>query len=178
MIQINLLPWREKYRQTQKSHFIYLLTGSVILALFVLLIIHLHLSSLVDTQNQLNAYLQTELNNEQKIVSASSEQEAKKNYLENELNFIINIYKKNYAAISLFNELLTLVPNSITLNKIARTGDKITLAGIAQTDDDVTSFINHLEKLGIFNQPTLSEITSEKGSERRSFSMDVTQKGD
>lgn len=178
MIQINLLPWREQARQIRKAQFTAALIASVSISLFILLVWHIYLSHQLDVQLKLNDLLQTGISQEQASLNDMSSKEDEKNIIDNQLHFITKLYSKSYLGVGLLNELVTLVPPSISLSKIDRNGESITLAGTANTDDDVTRFMQEIAKSSYFRQPILTMLNQQKLKEgnMKYFELSVIQK--
>jgi len=180
MTQINLLPWREQGRQIKKMRFMVALIASVLGSLCIILIFHIYLSGLVGEQQQLNDVLQEAINKEQAVLNDMSSKEDEKATVDAQLQFIINLYSNSFRAVRLLNELVTLVPSSVSLNRIVRNGDTISLAGIANSENDITLFMQDIGRSPYFNQPVLSEIYQDKNSRTentRYFQLNFKQKG-
>jgi type IV pilus assembly protein PilN len=163
MIQVNLLPWREETRKAKKKRFITIFASFICLAFLILIILHIFLSGANRHQQQLNDYLQSEITNEQTALNQINNQEDEMRSIEANLRLIISLYAKSFRAIKLLNELVTIIPPNISIVKVARTDNMITLSGIAQSDSEVTLFMQDIAKSPIFNQPVLTEISGENG---------------
>ena len=61
MAHINLLPWREEKRQERQQQFFIAMGLTLALAIIIFAIFNSHMNSLLDKQNQRNAYLQKEI---------------------------------------------------------------------------------------------------------------------
>lgn len=178
MIQINLLPWREQMRQVKKTQFITSLVSSVLISLIILAIFHFHYSSIASEQNDINAMLSAAISEEQSALNEMSSREDEKKSVDVQLEFIINLYNESYSAVRFLNELVTLVPNTILLQKIKRNGNQITLTGLAVAESDITQLLDEVSKSPDFNQPTLSSINLEKNTgDSRGFKLMFEQKG-
>jgi type IV pilus assembly protein PilN len=176
MIQINLLPWREQARKVNKTRFFIWMSVFIGIALITLLLFHIQYYLIFSNQQKLNKYLESEINQEQIILSALDQQQQAKQALEKQLSYIINLHKTSFRAIKLLNELVSLIPHNISLNKIIRNDNKITLMGSSKTDVDLSIFKQSIAKSPIFNQPVLTEISTEKNSSTINFTLDVLQK--
>jgi type IV pilus assembly protein PilN len=178
MTQINLLPWREHARQIRKARFSFVLIASVSASLFILIVWHIYVSHTLNVQLQLNDLLQTGISQEQASLNDMSSKEDEKNIIDNQLHFIMNLYASSYSGVRLLNELVSLVPPSISLSSIERNGKSITLAGTANTDDDVTLFLQAIAKSSYFRQPVLTMLNQERLKEgnKKYFELNVIQK--
>jgi type IV pilus assembly protein PilN len=178
MMQINLLPWREQARQIQKRRFMAGSILSVIIAILLVIMGHVYLSSFAREQNYINETLQRGVNDEQAAVNATNSQQKEKTHLEGQLKFIISLYNNNNGVLRFLNEISTIVPGTISLNKIIRTGKIFTLAGYAASDGDVTDFMSILKKSPIVIKAVLNKITAgmDINNSRRNFEILVEEK--
>ena len=179
MIQINLLPWREEARQIKKTHFITSLVASCIISIFILLLFHIHYSSMVSRQDALNAILSSAISDEQTTLNEMSAKAQDAMAVETQLKFIIDLYNENYSAVRLLNEMITLIPETISVQELKRNGNEILVSGIAKSEDAVTQLMKDISKSPYFNQPTLLSINVGKGTDEnaRNFNLTFEQKG-
>ena len=179
MIQINLLPWREEARLRKKNQFGVGIIGSSCLGILIILFFHLYLSSINSEQNSINADLQAAIGKEQASLTQMSSEESEKEAITLQLHTIVDLYNESYQAVRLLNELTKLVPTTISLTKIKRNGNEITLMGVALSEDDVTHFMRDIAASPYFKQPVLSSINTEKNTSgnQRNFQLEVEQKG-
>jgi type IV pilus assembly protein PilN len=178
MMQINLLPWREQARQIKKRRFATGAIGCGILAILLLALIHLYLSSITREQGYINGSLQNEVNIEQSAVAATHTQQIEKAKLERKMQYVIGLYGHNYDVIDFLNEIAIVVPQNIFLNRIIRSGKEFTLGGYASSNTDVTTFVDTLKKSHIVDKAVLTKITSgqDVNNGRRIFEILVTEK--
>jgi type IV pilus assembly protein PilN len=121
----------------------------------------------------------TVINEDQNKLNQMSSSEEEKKSVDIQLKFIIDLYNESYNAVRFLNELVNLVPNSISIVRVKRNGNEITLTGIAESEHDITRLLDDITKSPYFNQPTLSSInTDNKSSEgSRKFELMFEQKG-
>lgn len=178
MIQINLLPWREQERSKKRLQFFTTLGIFIGITLFILVLVHLYLDYLISNQNKRINYLQTVLGEKQAEFFKLKDQQKKQNTIQTELTFLNGLRENSYQAIRLLNELVKVVPPTITLEKITRTGNKITLIGNAQSELQITLFMKNITQSAFFNQPTLTRLVAPEvpNEEGRVFQLDIQQK--
>lgn len=179
MVQINLLPWREQTRKLQKGRFITAFVFFILVAVFLLVCFHIYYAGLLNRQMALNDYLQTQINAEQNNIDSINSKQKDKLQLEDQLNFISNMYAENYNAIRLLNEISTIIPSGLKIKSITRNANHISLDGMAPSDLAITQFMQDLSHSPLFNQPVLSIINNENGASgaERYFKIDVDEKG-
>lgn len=179
MTQINLLPWREKARQEKKNQFLSQLVFFIILTIFLVILIHFYLISLISEEKRRIAYLQTKLGERQGQYNILKEKKQQQTNIETELKFILTLRDKSYRAVKLMNVLVKVVPPTITLQKLVREKDKIIVIGKAQSELQVTLFMKNISALPEFNQAVLTKISEHPGASdtTRIFELEITQKG-
>jgi type IV pilus assembly protein PilN len=165
MLQFNLLPWREQARKANRTRFITAAIGFFIIALLIVITLHFFYSSRLNHQQNINQFIQAEIDNEQAFINDLNKQKGEKTSIENKMRLLMNLYHENFQLIRFFNELTPLVPNSIMIMKITHTPNTIVLNGKADSDADVTNFMQMLSKNPVINQPELSSIDSQKDLE-------------
>lgn len=179
MIKINMLPWREQARGIKKKNFFVGLAISIGITMFIILLFHIYYNDLIARQDQRNLFLQGQISERQEAINKLREKKEQQKIIENKLQFIIGLREKSYRAIRLLNELLRIVPDTITLGKLFRDGTAITIEGKAQSELAITAFMKSLSQSTVFSQPVLTGITSAGGSEvgtERYFQLKVEQK--
>lgn len=178
IIQVNLLPWREQSRQLKKLQVISLALIGFGFVFLILLIMHLYYTMLLNRQMSLNTYLQTEINNEQTTLSNISEEQKQKMNYQDDLHYIYNLYKKSYNAVRVLDEIANLTPSNITINKLIKSDFNIIIEGLAQSQSDISLYMQEIAKSPYFKQPDLTLVNqSASGQEKRLFQLRVEQKG-
>lgn len=178
MIQINLLPWREQARQVKKMRFIIALSSSVILTFLIIVGIHAYFSRAISIQQKRNAFIQSEIDQEQ--AKLEKLQTLKKEHLaiESQLRLIAKWRTENFQAVRLLNELINITPRTIFITKLTRASNIVTITGKAQSNAQVTYFMKEIANTFIFKQPSLTEISKEKSNKKGEgyFQLKVEQK--
>lgn len=164
MTQINLLPWREQARKVKQIRFGITLGVFVCITLIIVGILHLYYHSVVNYQERRNAFIQTQIT---KATAELAELDAKKegqDEIVSDLAFLIMLRNESYNAVSLLDELVRVVPEGISLNRIVRNKNNIVLYGKSASDVQITLFMKNISKSSIFKQPVLSEFTAKENN--------------
>lgn len=177
MTQINLLPWREQERQAKKNKFAIVIGIAIGITVFFILLVHLYLNSLIDSQNQRNTYLTTTLNQEQANLGDLNKEQTKQTDISTQLRFLYSLSNSSYQAVRLLDQLARTVPNGVSLSSVARNGNAITLLGKTQSNLQVTLFMKNIANSPIFKQPVLTEISSKQSTtgDEKYFQLSVEQ---
>ncbi|MDR3476514.1 MAG: PilN domain-containing protein [Gammaproteobacteria bacterium] len=180
MTQINLLPWREKARKKLKINLGILFAMGISVTLFIIIIFHLLLSGLINRENARGDFLQTAVNERSALYQAEKAKKKKQDAMELELSFLYNLRSSSYHDVQLLNQLTTLVPATIVLDQVAKTGHKIVIVGRTQAELEITLFMKNITQSKYFNQPVLTRIsqTPDKIGASRIFELQVEQKGE
>ena len=178
MIQINMLPWRERAREIKKKNFFISLAISIGFALFLIFLFHMYYYDLIAYQDKRNAFLQAEIAEKQTEINELRKNKEQQALIQTKLQFLMGLREKSYRAVRLLNEMLRIVPDSITLSKLARDENAITIEGRAQSELAITAFLKSISEVSIFNQPVLTGINSQQNntdSAERFFQIKVEQ---
>lgn len=176
MIQFNLLPWREQYRYEKKLAFVRraLVVSGVMLLIFVP--VHYYHASHVKLQLAINQYITSEITHEHEAIQQLEKQRARKQVLMTQLNNIIALRTNNFDVIRLLNELVTIAPKVIYVEKMTRKGREIIFAGTAPSDEEVTKFVTALEAMTSLSKPELTIINKQTQTNRHYFELEAKLK--
>jgi len=175
MPRINLLPWREERRQERQKQFLTALAASFIVAIAVFYSFLIYQDGLIDDQNQRNAFLQKEilvLNSQIAEIKALETERAR---LLARMNVIQELQISRPKVVKVLDALVRTLPDGIHLEKLTRTGDLITVSGIAQSNARVSVFMRQLDENPELTESTLSVIqrTSTNDDAIRKFSLSI-----
>jgi type IV pilus assembly protein PilN len=178
MVQINLLPWREEERKYKKIYFYIRVLGCIVATILLLALYHIYLNSVITDEQAKGNYLQTALDEEQAKLRVYEKKLKLKMQVEEKLNFIVALRSSSYRAVRLLDELTRVVPEAVTLSKIVREGDSITIFGKAESNLQVTQFMKKIAESRVFQQPILTEISAKENvnGDERIFALKVEQR--
>lgn len=177
MTQVNLLPWREEAKKKRKLMFGLYSIISIILAIIALILFHLYLNVLINHQIIRNEFLKKEIANKQVQLNQLNVRRKELDEVKKDLQFIMNLRNQSYKAVIFLTTLANLTPESLSYNKILRSGNKIILIGKAKSDSQITLLMENIGKSNVFKQARLTEITAKQSNkgEERIFQLTVEQ---
>jgi type IV pilus assembly protein PilN len=147
MIKINLLPYREKKKKENLVQQIYIIAGSFVV--FILLLVWLQVwisSSISDLKSQIKASENSLVDLDKKIGNLEKFKASKKE-LEQKLGVIATLEENRLAPVKTLDNLAMLVPaKDIWLVKITQKDEKITIEGIGRDNIVVADFMKDIEK--------------------------------
>lgn len=175
MARINLLPWREAYRQEKKKEFIGILVGVLILAGLVAYLWVSSIQSSISDQEARNRLLKTEISALEAAVAEIRELREKRDQLLARMRVIQDLEGKRPVIVRYFDEMVRAVPDGVFLNRMERQGEVILLEGIAESNNRVSSFMRNLDESDWFAAPNLSSVIAapEQGEQANAFRMSV-----
>lgn len=175
MARINLLPWREAYRQEKKKEFIGILVGVAIAAGFVAYLWVSAVQTSIADQSARNRLLQTEISALEQQVSEIEELKQRREELLSRMRVIQDLEGTRPVIVRYFDDMVRAIPDGVFLNRLQRDGQVIRLEGIAESNNRVSSFMRNLDESDWFSSPNLSSVTASPahGEQANAFRMTV-----
>lgn len=147
MIKINLLPYREREKKDTFMRQVFILAGSFIL--FILLLVWVQVwikSSISNLEDQIKSSELKLADLDKKIVDLEKFKKDKKE-LEEKLGVIATLEENRLAPVKTLDSLALLVPpKDIWLVKITQKEDKVNIEGIGRDNIAVADFMKSIEK--------------------------------
>ncbi len=175
MIRVNLLPHREEKRQALRQQF-YALSGLVaVLAAFIWFLGYSFINNLIERQVEKNNFLKSEIAVLDKQIEEIKKLKEQTESLLQRKQVIESLQANRTETVHLFNELAKQLPSGVYLKSIKQEGQKVTLAGNAQSNARVSALMHNLDESPILERPVLIEIKAAQVGKRRmsEFSMNV-----
>ena len=179
MIKINLLPYREKEKKENFVQQIYIIAGSFIFFILVLVWLQVWASSSIgNLENQLKESESTLADLDKKIGNLEKYKNQKKD-LEQKLGVIATLEENRLAPVKTLDNLAMLVPSqNIWLVKITQKGDKINIEGIGRDNIAVADFMKSIENFDPIKSVDLisSKKTDVSGITLQQFNLSCIMK--
>ena len=157
-VRINLLPHREQKRQARQRQFVSLAALVAILGLGIVGLVHFVLATQIESQNNRNALLKTEivkLDEQIKEIDKLRDQIAQ---VLSRKQVVETLQANRNEAVHLLDQLVRQLPDGIYLRSIKQVGNKVTLVGYAQSNARVSTLMRNVEASPWLGQPELVEI--------------------
>jgi type IV pilus assembly protein PilN len=167
MAKINLLPWREELRKQKQREFGIMAGGSAIIAALIVLLAHLHISGLIDNQNQRNAFLENEIDILDQRIGRIKELEQLKANLLARMNVIQELQRSRPESVHLMDEMVRTLPDGIYLKKFTQKGKALTMDGVAQSNARVSDYMRNIDSSPWLTGPRLDLIKTTEEDRRR-----------
>ncbi len=175
MAKINLLPWREEYRLEKKKEFYTQLFGLGVLVGLSLLLWYSSVENAIERQNQRNKLIEDEIVLLDGQVKEIQELKKKRAELISRMKVIQDLQGTRPTIVRYFDELVRSVPDGIFINSLVRTGDFISIEGITESTNRVSTFMRQLDESPWFAEPNLKYQTKEAkfGEQAAKFSLQL-----
>ena len=145
MARINLLPWRAERRKQRQREFGFMAVGGLVISLLIAGYSHIHIQGLIDNQNKRNKFLQDEIAIlDQKIVEIRQLEKKKRDLLAR-MNIIQKLQASRPQIVHLFDEIATTTPDGVYLNGLKQAGNKVDIAGRAQSNARVSAYMRRID---------------------------------
>lgn len=145
MAQINLLPWREALREERKKEFLTINVAIFLLAAVLSGLVWMFFNHILSDQKQANAQViaaNAQLDTQLKSLSGL---QARRDEIVARMKVIQDLQGQRPIVVRIFDDIPRLTPSNVYLTKFARTIDKFTIEGRAQSPNDVSELLRNLE---------------------------------
>ncbi|MBL1141939.1 MAG: pilus assembly protein PilN [Proteobacteria bacterium] len=179
MSRINLLPWREEKRKELQQEFMTLLAIVALLAAAVWGAFHYYHVQLIEVENSRLKYIGEKITILDAKIEEIKELEKEKESLLSRMRAIEQLQGNRPLIVRLFDELVTNLPEGLSVTSIKQKDASITIEGLAQSNARVSSFMRNLEKSEWLQKPDLKVIQeSEVGGDKavNSFTLTFAQR--
>lgn len=177
MIRINLLPHREIARAARRRQLGVLLAATLVLAVAVIGLGRVAISSSLDNQEERNAYLQQEIAKlDIQIKEIKKIKEETRALLERK-QVVETLQSNRTEVVHLFDEIIRILPEGLYIKSVKQNGNQIELLGYTQSSARVSTLMRNLEESPWFEQPSLVEIKAANVNNLRAneFNLKVMQ---
>ena len=180
MARLNLLPWREAQRKERNQQFGVMMGAVAFAALAVMGAVHLYFEALIGHQKARNDFLTQEISVLDQRIKEIQDIETKKQSLLARMNIIQELQSRRPVVVHLFDELVKTIPEGVVLDSLVQKGDDITIKGIAQSNERISTYMRALDKSEWLGVPKLTVISARGAGEAgavaaQNFTLEVKQ---
>lgn len=178
MARINLLPWREWERKRKQREFAGMAAAGAIFAAIAVVIGHLQMENMIDSQEERNSFLQAEIKKLDERIVKIKDLESTKARLLARMNVIQELQSNRPVSVHLMDELVRTLPEGVYLSKATQKGSGLTLEGIAQSNARVSAYMRNIDGSLWIGNPKLNVIQTQTVDRRRvaQFTLLASQK--
>ncbi len=160
-IKINLLPHREEKRKQREKGFYALLVLGAIAGIFIIVVVGGILEALIARQDQRNTALKQENQRLDVQIKEISTLKQEIDSLKARQQAVEDLQADRNQPVYLMDELVLQTPEGIYLKSLKQEGQRVVLAGYAQSNERVSEFLRNLGNNSPWlEKPDLIEIKS------------------
>ena len=177
-VRINLLPHREERRKRGRQHFAVLAGLTAALGAAVVGAGYLYVAGLIDTQDQRNAFLKSEIAKLDKEIAEIKKLKDEIAALLARKQIIETLQADRAQTVHLLDQLVRQMPEGVYLRQLRQRGLSISVQGYSQSNARVSTLMRNIESSPWLSDPKLIEIKAAKvGSKRLAeFNMNLQLK--
>ncbi len=176
MANINLLPWRDHYREEKKKEFLAILVAICIVSGLASYLWVSVVEAGIASQEERNRILQTEISGLEKKVAEINELKQRRQELLSRMKVIQGLQGTRPIIVRYFDELARAIPDGVHLQKLERVGNLLMMEGIAESNNRVSSLMRNLDQSEWFAAPNLTSVKADPdyGEQANAFKMSVS----
>ena len=177
MARINLRPWREERRAELQRDFLGSLAGFALLGLVYILLASVNISGSIDDQMARNNFLTTEISVLDAKIKEIDELQKKRDELIERMRVIQELQGNRPVIVHLFDELVRTLPDGLYYTSLERKGETISIEGLAESNNRISSLMRRLDASEWFEDPNLTSVKAiEEGDGAKSNQFNLTVK--
>ena len=162
MANINLLPWRDEYRQERKQAF---LSALMLLCLLGALLGYIWIrvtQGSIDNQQERNQLLEQEIAALNEQVKEIEQLEQRREELETRIGIIQDLQFKRPLVVRYFDEVVRAVPDGLYFDNLNRRADIFSVSGVTESNNRVSTFMRNLDRSEWFQAPNLKNVIEDE----------------
>lgn len=174
MIRINLLPHRAEKRRAHQIQFVALSVISLALGALLVGFVHAAISTQISYQERRNAYLKQEITVLDKQIDEIKKLREQTQSLLARKNVVENLQSTRSDVVHLLDQMLRILPDGVYLRTLKQTGNKISMAGYAQSNARISTLMRAVEDSPWLESPSLGEIRASSAGGARISEFTLT----
>lgn len=177
MARINLRPWRDELRAEKQQQFVVMILGAVIIAAGLVFLWKSDMDSRIAYQQSRNAYIETASKKLDQQIREIEDLKRKRDELLARMRVIQDLQGKRPVIVRVFDELVKTLPEGLFYTSLKRTGDRLEIVGMSESNSRVSSLMRQLDNSDWFSNANLANVSA--ADNRRAgysqFSLSVQQ---
>lgn len=173
MAQINLLPWRDERRAAMQQEFLAILGLVAIMGVVIIFVADLFYNAQMDNQRGRNAHLERNIAVLNKEVSEIQDLQRKRTQLLDRMQVIQELQGNRPVIVRILDQVVRTVPDGIFYASLTARGSTISIEGISESNNRVSSLMRRLDSSVWFTEPNLMGVQADTrfGAQANKFQM-------
>ncbi len=176
MAQINLLPWRDERRQELKKEFLTVIAFVFALSVGLVLLGDRIVNSQLEEQKGRNSFLSDQIVILDKQVEEIRDLQKKRNKLLDRMRVIQELQGNRPIIVRILDQLVRTIPDGVFYTKLSSQDKVITLSGIAESNNRVSSLMRRLDGSDWLAEPNLDVVKASPDYGDQAATFDLTVK--
>ncbi len=175
MAQINLLPWRDERRAELKKEFLGIIAFVLAFAVGLVLLGDRVVNGQIDGQKARNQYLKEHIVILDKQVAEIRDIQKKRNQLLDRMRVIQELQGNRPIIVRILDQLVRTVPDGVFYTNLTTKDKVITIRGIAESNNRVSSLMRRLDASDWLQDPNLDAVRAAPayGEQATTFNLTV-----
>ena len=158
MAHINLLPWRQEERARRNKEFIRVVVAITLLALSTIFVVWSYFNKQLDEQLTANVLIKQENSRLDAVLIEIDRLEERRGDIISRVKVIQDLQGRRPVPVRLWDDIAKAIPPTLYLSHLKREGDLITLTGLADNPNVVSSLIRNLDNSNWMDNSAVSNI--------------------
>ena len=158
MARINLLPWRQEERDRRNKEFMTLIVAVTLLTLLAAFASWSYFNNELDEQLDANALIEQENARLDTALTEIDSLEQRREDIISRMQVIQDLQGRRPVPVRLWDDLAKAIPPALYLTNLKREGDVLTLTGLADNPNIVSSLIRNLDSSKWMGNSAVSNI--------------------
>ena len=173
MIRINLLPVRHSRRQEQVRNEMVVAGFGLGIVCVGMGVMYMLTANQVSAARETNDKLKQQINKTKEVVAEVDEQERLAQDLRTKLGVIMGLKANRMGPVHMLDELSQATPEKLQLRSVEEDNRKVSITGVAVTNEVISQFLSNLEESDYFSEVYLNAIdqTDVSGVKLKEFSI-------
>ena len=160
MAQINLLPWREERRQELKKEFLTTVFLVAVLGAGLVFMAQTIVDNQISNQEARNDYIAAEIKLLDKEVKELKNLIKRRNQLIDRMRVIQELQGNRPIIVRVLDQLVRTVPDGVFYTSLDAKRKKITINGLAESNNRVSSLMRRLDSSDWLADPNLDKVSA------------------
>ena len=159
-VRINLLPWRQQFRERRQQDFLKALAGACLLGLALVAFGYYHYQRAIDRQQARNVSLQSEAARLDQRIDQLRQLQQQRGELLARMEAVQQLQGNRSVIVRIFHELAEQLAPGVWYTRVVRMGDEIRLFGVAESSKGISEQLRNLADSRWLARPNVLEITA------------------
>ncbi len=158
MVNINLMPWRDKRRELKRKEFLQVCLLILIGVGGTLFLVSGYYDAKISAQKQRNDRVQVEISALLGQVQEINELRKQKEAMISRMGVIQSLQGDRPMIVNIFDQLARTLPQGVFYRSVNRQGDRIQIVGIAESNARVSALVRQMDASEWFADPRPADI--------------------